>query len=169
MSERYTIQGGLEQHLLERFGDNAKYALPLLILLIGCVILWAQHFNTARHAAKPFDLGIYTVKTSGGPNAGGKSNGSSTNGSSSANPLLSSANPTAPSSSGSTLYNLQGTSTLPTPSTATGGMGGGTLTSSSGTTSSSTLSATLQTPSLSVGSTSIGSTTTTIDPGVPKL
>lgn len=168
MSERYTIQGGLEHHLLERFGDNAKYALPLLILLIGFVILWAQHFNTARNAAKPFDLGIYTVKTSDGPNAGSKSNGGNKNGSGSANPLLSSANSTAPSSSGSSLYNLQGTSTSPTSSTA-GGMGGGTLTSSSGTTSSSTLSATLQTPSLSVGSTSIGSTTTTIDPGVPKL
>jgi hypothetical protein len=177
MSERYTIQGGLEHHLYDRFGDNAKYALPLLILLIGLVVLWAQHFNATHQAARPFDLGIYTVKTASGQNNGNSGN-SNKNTRSAGNPLLSPANSSvspagSTSSTGFGSYDLQGTPASTSP-TATGGMGGGSLGSSSGTgttsgSGGSNISATLQTPSISVGSTTIGGTTTTIDPGVPKL
>jgi len=171
MSERYTIQGGLEHHLFNRFGDNSKFLLPLLLLLVGIVLLGVQHFNPSHKAINPVQLGIYTVKTPGGQNASDSSSSSSSNSPSSSSPsLLGSAAGSSSSQAGFGSYSLQGTSTP-----VTGGMGGGlnsTTTSGSGSTTSDSgsnnLSVTLQTPGTTVGPVSVDSTTTTIDPGIPK-
>ena len=126
---RYTIQHGVEHQFSEHVNDNVRFILPLLVILAGVTFFLLNPYHFHKSPAKPFTLGIYTVKTpdnnsksTSNDNNGSKNTGSSTNLSGSGqiatvNPQTTVSGMSAPAGTSSL---GSSTSTLPT-----GGMGGG--------------------------------------------
>jgi len=149
---KYTIQKGVERPFLGRISDNARFLLPLLVILAGVLLFLLYPNNSSKRPNKPLTLGIYTVKTSDQKtsskpgsnttgNNGGNSDLSGSGQSPGINPQLGGFSPVtavAPPTSSSSyttggivggMGGGGGTSSTPITSTGSGGgSGGGTIT-----------------------------------------
>jgi hypothetical protein len=123
---KYTIRNGVVRPFSEHISDNARFILPLLIILAGVLffMLGPRHAQSPQH---PLTLGIYTVKTPN-QNSGGSKTSSDTSGgpsSGSGAVALTGQSPVTPISLGTSSTTASSTPSPAVSPVTTGGMGGG--------------------------------------------
>lgn len=76
---RYTLQNGVDHQYSEKFTDNLRYVLPLLVILAVVAYYGFTHVGSPKRAQNPLTLGIYTIKTPDSGSGSGDSAGTNTN------------------------------------------------------------------------------------------